>query len=287
MLAYVAALYDEVSLALRRGKFGRVRAPAGTLAFEANSQLPMPHDGGTAPHSSAVMVVVTGWGAQAAEAGAQWTVRELRPAAMVSVGYSGGTRPGLAAGTLVIGEQVAQVGTDGPAAPTASGVDLNKSAATCAFAGHEGLLALAHSSAQALRMQVAAGLVGTTPKIVSNPMDKAALGATTGALAIDLETWHFARAAADAGVPFIAVRAIVDAVSDELPGFVDRLPPGPRPAAAFPALKYVIKSPVRLRSVVRTGLAAGRARRTLAQFVAEFSTRWQASPMAAPFGTRR
>lgn len=277
MLVHVAALYDEVSLVLRRERFEKVRAPAGMLAFLAPAGL----------QGTGAMVVVTGWGAQAAETGARWTVRELRPSAMVAVGYSGGTRPGLASGTLVIGEQVAQIGADEPAAPTASGVDSSKNAATGPLAGDEGMLALAHSSAQALRMPVAAGLVGTTTKIVSNAMDKAALGAATGALAIDLETWHFARAAADAGVPFIAVRAIVDAASDELPGFVDQLPPGPRPATALPALKYVIGSPVRLRSVVRTGLAARRARRALALFVAEFSARWQASPMAARFETRR
>jgi nucleoside phosphorylase len=277
MLAHVAALYDEVSLVLRREKFQNVGAPAGILAFELPASL----------HGTGVMIVVTGWGAQAAEAGARWTVRELRPSAIVAVGYSGGTRPGLAAGALVIGEQVAQVGTDGPAATTAGDVDSTRTAATGPLAGDGDLLALAHSSAQALRMQVAAGLVGTTPKIVSNPMDKAALGAATGALAIDLETWHLARAAADAGIAFIAVRAIVDAVSDTLPGFVDQLPPGPRPAAALPALKYVIGNPGRLRSVVRAGLAAGRARRTLAQFITEFTARWQASPMAGRLETRR
>jgi adenosylhomocysteine nucleosidase len=264
MLAYVAALYDEISLVLRRGRFETVvRAPGGVLAFLAPGSGP----------GRTELVVATGWGAEAAAAGARWVAREMRPSAMVAVGYAGGTQPRLKAGTLAIGERVAELRDALGSHAPADSPELTSDRA---------LLGLAHSSAQAAKIPVAAGLVGSTPDIVASARRKAALGGATGALCIDLETWHLARAATDANIPFLAVRAVVDTVDDDLPGFVERMAPGPRPPAAVPALRYALVRPSSVRGIIRTGIAAGRARRALAEFVSVFSARWSASGFHEP-----
>jgi nucleoside phosphorylase len=260
MLAYVAALYDEVSRVVRAGPFQSVRAPEGILAWQTQGVRPE-----SAQPAGSVLLAITGWGAEAAATGAGWLVHELRPSAIVAVGYSGGTRPDLRPGSLVIGEQIARLGEQASGAPIPS---------------DRGLVGLAHSSSQEIGIPVAAGLVGTTTHIVSSARKKTALGVNTGVLAVDLETWHFAQASADGGIPFLAVRAIVDAVDDDLPGFVERMAPGPRPPAAIPALRYLLGRPGGLTRVIQTGIAAGHARRALAQFVSAFSARWLASPLA-------
>ncbi|MBI2965855.1 MAG: hypothetical protein HYY34_06615 [Chloroflexi bacterium] len=261
MLAYVAALYDEVSRVLRTGRFESVRAPGGILAWQSQGARL-----GSAGPVEGVLLTITGWGAGAAATGAGWLVHELRPSAIVAVGYSGGTRPGLRPGSLVIGEQTARLGEQASGAPIPS---------------DRGLVGLAHSSSQEIRIPAAAGLVGTTTHIVSSARQKAALGVNTGVLAVDLETWHFAQASGGGGIPFLAVRAIVDAVDDNLPGFVERMAPGPRPPAAMPAFRYLLGRPDGLPGVIQTGIAAGHARRALAHFVSAFSARWLASPLAA------
>jgi nucleoside phosphorylase len=264
-LAFVAALYDEVWLAVRRDRHGyeRVSAPGGALAYVAT----------VGAAGQRTTIVATGWGAAAAEAATKWLVCEMLPSAIVAIGYAGGVRPGLAAGTMAIAKTVAaaageRVSTEragaGPAPSEPSGQ----------LACDGSLFRVAHSSAQQLRVPFATGLLATTPRIICAAAQKRALGEMSGALAVDLETWHVGRTAADAGIPFLAARAIVDTVDDDLPGFVKRLAPGPRPPATLPALRYLARRPTSLRSLIRTGRAAGRARRTIAAFIHEFADRW-------------
>jgi adenosylhomocysteine nucleosidase len=267
-LAFVAALYDEVSIAVRTRRHGyeRVFAPGGALAYVTTA--------GAAGQPTTI--VATGWGAAAAEAGTKWLVSEMRPSVIVATGYAGGTLPGHAAGTLAIAETVV-AGGGGPDAADRVGAEPVPSQLSGHVACDRSLVHLAHSSAQQLRVPFATGLLATTPRIVCAAAQKRALGETSGAIAVDLETWHIGRVAADAGVPFLAVRAIVDTVDDDLPGFVEQLAPGPRPPAALPALRYLARRPASLPSIIRTGRAAGRARRTIAAFIAEFGDRWGAA----------
>jgi adenosylhomocysteine nucleosidase len=54
-------------------------------------------------------------------------------------------------------------------------------------------------------------------RIAATAQEKAALAARTGAIAIDLESGSVARVAAEAGIPFIALRAICDPADRDLP----------------------------------------------------------------------
>jgi adenosylhomocysteine nucleosidase len=285
-LAFVAALYDEVSRVVRGGRFAyeRVLAPGGAMAFRR---------AGPEPGGYGVVVAATGWGPEAAAAGARWLVREFRPAAIVAAGYAGGLRPGLDAGAIVIAEDVIAIAVgaaNAEGAPNDDGHDgrTGPQATTSPPGGSpslircdEGLVRIARLSAQQARVPYAVGPMATTWNILCAASQKRGLGGRSGALAVDLETWHVGRAASEAGIPFLAVRTIVDTVDDDLPGFVEHLGPGPRPPATVPALRYLLRRPGSLRGIIRTGRAAGRARRTLAAFLEEFASRWEASQPGA------
>jgi adenosylhomocysteine nucleosidase len=70
------------------------------------------------------------------------------------------------------------------------------------------------------RLEVVSGRLLSTAQPVDAVADKAALFLETGAAAVDMESMSIAAVAAAYGLPFIAVRVIVDTAFDVLPGAV-------------------------------------------------------------------
>ena len=58
----------------------------------------------------------------------------------------------------------------------------------------------------------------TVPIALDSPQAKLAAAAASGAVAVDMESAAIASVAADACVPFVALRVVVDALGDRLPG---------------------------------------------------------------------
>jgi hopanoid-associated phosphorylase len=71
------------------------------------------------------------------------------------------------------------------------------------------------SSATMIRAHV--GPIYASWEIVCTPKAKRAIRKQTGALAVDMESGPVARVAMEAGIPFIAIRAIADPVTHGLP----------------------------------------------------------------------
>jgi adenosylhomocysteine nucleosidase len=69
----------------------------------------------------------------------------------------------------------------------------------------------------ASRIRAHVGPIYGSWTIVSNPAEKRALRKRTGALAVDMESGPIARVAMEAGIPFIALRAIADPATRGLP----------------------------------------------------------------------
>jgi nucleoside phosphorylase len=67
---------------------------------------------------------------------------------------------------------------------------------------------------------VCGGRLLTSGRPIARPDAKAAAWRQTGAVAVDMESAAIAQVAAQAGLPFIALRVIVDTAADELPGAV-------------------------------------------------------------------
>jgi nucleoside phosphorylase len=144
---------------------------------------------------AAWLVVQSGPGPQRAAAAA---ARALDAGAglLVSWGLAGALAATVAPGTVLVPRRVGALGV----APLA--VDA---------AWHERFAALGHE------FRIDNGDLLTVPAALESPAAKRAAGAATGAVAVDMESAAVAAAAARAGVPFAALRVVVDALDDALP----------------------------------------------------------------------
>jgi adenosylhomocysteine nucleosidase len=162
--------------------------------------------------------------------------------ALVSFGICAGLDPALAPGALLLPQAVRDE----------SGARLAVDAAW------RGRVAAALS---VLGIAVAAGDLLGADAIVATPARKAALFGAGGAFAADLESHLVARAAAQAKLPFLALRAVADPASRALPpAALIELDPQGRPALGA-VLGSLARRPGQLPALLRV---AGDTRRALA-----------------------
>jgi len=144
----------------------------------------------------AALVQLGGVGPEAGAAAA----RELVAAgvsALVSWGMAGGLDPALRAGSLML--PAAVMSSDGAVLPT--------SAPWCRRLGE----------ALGARGEAARGTLLTSARAIASVAEKERLFRATGAAAVDMESFAIAQVAAAHGLPFIAVRVIIDAAHDAVP----------------------------------------------------------------------
>ena len=138
------------------------------------------------------LVATTGMGSSAASTGARALVN-AGATALASFGLAGGLDPSLEAGAILLPNEVQ--GSDGR---------IHK----CAAAWRNRLSATTRARS---------GKLLTSAKAVGSVEDKAALFASTGAVAVDMESAAIAEVAEGYGLPFLAVRVVVDSAADVLP----------------------------------------------------------------------
>jgi adenosylhomocysteine nucleosidase len=114
-----------------------------------------------------------------------------RPAWVVSCGFSGALREGIAIGDIVVSTAVATPG------------------------GEE--IPIPHGMSADPKRGLHVGRFVTTDQIVCTVAEKRELAARYDALACDMETHAVAAVCRDAKVPFMAVRAVTDGLSADLP----------------------------------------------------------------------
>jgi adenosylhomocysteine nucleosidase len=200
---------------------------------------------GRAPRGD-VWLVKTGVGVQRAAAAAAALGDARRFVLFVSTGCAGGLAPELRAGDLVL---------------TTTVVDDD---------GHEAAAVDAESRAQARLAAHDAGLRSTEGPVLCS---QTALGAAAkraaaagGAIAVEMEAAALAARAADAQVPFLSVRAVLDGVEDDLtaPGaLVDPASGGVRPLAVA---AYVATHPSAVAQLMNLQRLQRAARASLEHF---------------------
>ncbi|HTP42582.1 MAG TPA: hypothetical protein VML36_09160 [Nitrospiria bacterium] len=125
---------------------------------------------------------------------------------VISVGLSGGLRPWLPSGSLVIGDRWIRVEGGLPGAIRSIGPPVD-----------QGLKEAALRAARVCGLTVHEGRLATADRLIGSPADKHALAERTDAMAVDMESGAVAEAALAAGVAAVAVRAILDPVDEALP----------------------------------------------------------------------
>ncbi|HEY1598703.1 MAG TPA: hypothetical protein VGG64_03830 [Pirellulales bacterium] len=142
-----------------------------------------------------VVVVQAGAGRLAAVRGTQALIRGHRPDWVISAGFAGGLRSDLRRGDIVMVNEILDISgrllSIDIQVPSAPGVHV--------------------------------GRLLTVDKIIRDPVEKAELGKTHAALAVDMESWAVGEVCRQDKVRFLAIRVISDTVEDALPEDLDRV----------------------------------------------------------------
>jgi adenosylhomocysteine nucleosidase len=187
---------------------------------------------------------VSGMGSEAAEQGARALV-EAGASALVSWGMAGGLDPALSSGTLCLPSEI--IAPNGPAIQTTR------------------LWRERLSAAVAARRPAVCGRLVTSPRAVGSVEDKAALFRKTGAVAVDMESLAVAQVALSHGLPFLAVRVIVDSAGDVLPKAVTAAADAAGHLHVWRLLGALALAPAELMALIRLARRYRAATRCLAE----------------------
>jgi adenosylhomocysteine nucleosidase len=162
---------------------------------------------------------------------------------VISFGVAGGLDPSLKSGDIVVATEV----MSGDARWLA-GLTLNDD--------------LVASVALGRRRVVRGGLAGVEEVIIAQA-GKAALRSETGAAAVDMESHIAAAYAAEAGLPFAALRVISDPATRSLPALAKSAIKPNGDIDLRKVLRGVARNPRTLRALVSTGIDFNRALKSL------------------------
>jgi nucleoside phosphorylase len=202
--------------------------------------------------------------AGAGEARAASAARALLRAgidSLLAVGFAGALTSELRPGDLLLASRV--VAADGASwAADASLRDLLAGAAA-AWAG-----ATVSTRPAMVKPSFHQGSLVTVPRVLTTSLEKQRLGKETGASAVDMESAAVAGCAADAGVPMAALRAITDAVDEQLPLDFNRCLDSDGQFHHGRLILLLARRPGAVGGLIRLGLHSSRAGQALASLLA-------------------
>jgi hypothetical protein len=172
--------------------------------------------------------------------GAGHVIAQEKPRLVISCGLSGGLQPTLAPGSVVLASAVRdEIGE--------------------AVVAQKPVLKIARQALEDYG-PVNEGEIVSATEVIATRAEKLAIGGA-GRLAVDLESWSAARAAERAGIPWLALRVVVDPLDAELPEFARN----PHDGYWRPAIKHALTGPRATLDLIRLGLRADTAIRALQQ----------------------
>ena len=214
------------------------------LTAEARALGPMkPRNAPLAVLDDGTLLAVNGMGCAAAAAAASALVG-AGAGALVSFGLAGGLDPALDPGAVLLPVRI--LSADGaPIATTGSWrARLEQALAPQAFVAHGPLL--------------------TSPRAIASVEAKSTLFRKSGAVAVDMESYAIAQVALEAGVPFLAVRVIVDGAADSLPHAVAAAADAAGELRLWRLIGALVRAPAELAPLLRLARRYRAARHSLA-----------------------
>jgi len=201
----------------------------------------------TLPPDRQPLVFASGANAERAYEGARGLVAK-GARALLSFGLSGALDPALSCGDIVLAETV--ILADGSRVAT----DAAWRAALSGSRSGGGLIS---------------GAIVGRDRVVATPRAKAELRLRTGAVAVDMESHAVAVAAQATGVPFMALRVVLDAADQAIPWSVlAGIGPDGR-SRALPVAAHLLVRPWEIADLLALARANRRALATLGRLAAE------------------
>ena len=248
MIAIVAALDAELSALERRARVARCPSPSwltigeGTLAGRR------------------VLLARTGMGSARAQEATAVLIQRHNPEAILSTGFAGSLVGELRAAHLVIARRVYALEE-----PLQEGPLTVPNGLACDPA----LVELAVAAARQRSLAFSEGNSLTVPQVVRRPEVKRRIGDCLPVEMVEMESYWVGRVAADQGIPFLVVRAVLDEVGNrlpDLPSIIDET----GAVARSRALRHLLSRPQQAPALIRLAASAHRASRRLAVFAEAF-----------------
>jgi adenosylhomocysteine nucleosidase len=193
-------------------------------------------------HHAAGWIQLCGIGREKALHAAQ-SLLDAGATALLSWGTAGGLDPALSAGTLVLPQHV--IGADHSVFP----VDGEwRKRLQDRVAGH---------------VATSSGILLESLSVFTHPLQKQALAKRAGAVAVDMESAAVAQAAHQAGVPFMAVRVIVDLATTAIPSSALSAVDAYGRLQILPLVTSLLAHPAELPALITLGRAFRAAQKTL------------------------
>ncbi|MGQ9572917.1 MAG: phosphorylase family protein [Dehalococcoidia bacterium] len=256
MIAIVVALDTELSALERKARVRRSSSPVW----------PVTADGTLA--GKQVLLARTGMGPARAREATIALIQRHEPEAILSLGFAGSLVSHLRAGQLVIARRVYAL--DDPA-------DERLPAASHRLACDPALVELAVAAARRRRLAFREGASLTVPRVVNQPEIKRRIGDSLPVEVVEMESYWVGRVAADRGIPFLVVRAVLDEVNDRLPHLPNMI--DDTGAAAWGrALRQLLWRPWGTPALIGLAASVRRASQRLAVFTEAFVDILAASP---------
>jgi adenosylhomocysteine nucleosidase len=218
------------------------------LAAEARALRPSTRPGGRcAVLADGSLLIVSGMGGAAAAAGARVLIA-AGATALASFGLAGGLDASLRPGAICLPSEI--VGIDGTSLATSAHWRARVESAL-----------LAH-------YPVASGKLLSTDRAIASVEEKSALHRSTAAIAVDMESLGIAQVASAHGLPFIAIRVIVDSATDNLPRAVAAAADQSGQLNVWRLLGALARTPAELAPLMRLGSRYRAASRSLSAVAA-------------------
>ena len=189
-----------------------------------------------------VIVAYSGAGPVNAEAAAELLIAE-GATRLISWGCAAALSAALKPGDLILADKLIDAGNS-EIAVTADWLDHTKKSLADVVAVQSGHLA-------------------ESLNLVSTGKDKRQLHANTGAVAVDMESSAVAKAARQKSLPFLAIRAIADPVTMDLPRAIGYSLNGQGDVMMGKLLLFLFLHPTELPGLIKLGLHFNAAKKTL------------------------
>ena len=154
-----------------------------------------------------VVLLRCGMGPERAGRATIWLAHTYPLRGMISIGFAGGLQPALHTGDAVLAQQIRSCCTS-PAATAPSFTEPITPAPS--------LLYLADQAAASAAFTLHRGALLSVNEIVAHATTKKRLGQSSGALAVDMETYRIGQVAAKHHISFVGLRTIFDACDDDV-----------------------------------------------------------------------